>query len=34
MLGLKSFPTAEVVIGGIELADKIKKRQSDRKEEI
>jgi transposase-like protein len=27
MLGLKSFRTAAVVIGGIELAEKIKKRQ-------
>src|SRR3954453_3522396 len=27
MLGLKSFQTAAVVIGGIELAEKIKKRQ-------
>jgi hypothetical protein len=27
MLGLKSFPSAVVVIGGIELAEKIKKRQ-------
>jgi transposase-like protein len=27
MLGLKSFPTAGVVIAGIELAEKIKKRQ-------
>ena len=27
MLGLKSFETAEVVIGGIELAEKIKKGQ-------
>ena len=27
MLGLKSFPTAAVVIGGIELAEKIKKGQ-------
>jgi hypothetical protein len=27
MLGLKSFQTAEVVIGGIELAEKIKKGQ-------
>src|ERR1700730_6713939 len=27
MLGLKSFPTALVVIGGIELAEKIKKGQ-------
>ncbi len=27
MLGLKSFRTAEVVIGGIELAERIKKRQ-------
>jgi transposase-like protein len=27
MLGLKSFRTAEVVIGGIELAEKIKKKQ-------
>jgi transposase-like protein len=27
MLGLKSFPTAAVAIGGIELAEKIKKRQ-------
>jgi hypothetical protein len=28
MLGLKSFRTAAVVISGIELAEKIKKRQS------
>ena len=28
MLGLKSFQTAEVVIGGIELAEKIKKDNS------
>ena len=27
MLGLKSFPTAAVVIGGIELAEQIKKSQ-------
>jgi hypothetical protein len=27
MLGLKSFRTAAVIIGGIELAEKIKKRQ-------
>ena len=27
MLGLKSFQTAVVVIGGIELAEKIKKQQ-------
>jgi hypothetical protein len=27
MLGLKSFRNAVVVIGGIELAEKIKKRQ-------
>jgi transposase-like protein len=27
MLGLKSFRTAEVVISGIELAEKIKKKQ-------
>ena len=27
MLGLKSFRTAAVVIGGIELAEKIKKSQ-------
>ena len=27
MLGLKSFPTAAVVISGIELAEKIKKEQ-------
>jgi transposase-like protein len=27
MLGLKSFRTATVVIGGIELAEKIKKRE-------
>jgi hypothetical protein len=27
MLGLKSFRTARVVIGGIELAEKIKKAQ-------
>ena len=27
MLGLKSFRTAAVVIGGIELAEKIKKGQ-------
>ena len=27
MLGLKSFETAEVVIAGIELAEKIKKGQ-------
>jgi len=27
MLGLKSFRTAAVVIGGIELAEKIKKQQ-------
>jgi hypothetical protein len=27
MLGLKSLPTAAVVIGGIELAEKIKKGQ-------
>jgi hypothetical protein len=27
MLGLKSFSTATVVIGGIELAEKIKKGQ-------
>lgn len=27
MLGLKSFPTAAVVIGGVELAEKIKKGQ-------
>jgi len=27
MLGPKSFQTAEVVIGGIELAEKIKKRE-------
>ena len=27
MLGLKSFQTAAVVIGGIELAEKIKKGQ-------
>ena len=27
MLGLKSFRTAEVVIGGIELVEKIKKGQ-------
>jgi hypothetical protein len=27
MLGLKSFRTAEVLISGIELAEKIKKKQ-------
>jgi transposase-like protein len=27
MLGLKSFRTAAVVIGGVELAEKIKKQQ-------
>ena len=27
MLGLKSFETADIVIGGIELAEKIKKGQ-------
>ncbi len=30
MLGLKSFQTSEVVIGGIELAEKIKKGQFKR----
>jgi hypothetical protein len=27
MLGLKSFPTAAVIIGGVNLAEKIKKGQ-------
>jgi hypothetical protein len=34
MLGLKSLSTAEAMIGGIELAGKIQKRQSERNEEI